>query len=98
MPFMYLGGLLLGAGIAACTGTGPVRIDATCEDYCAKAHECSDSVDVDDCVADCKDQIGDCMADEQEEALDSLDDCAANSCNEFIGCTVGAGLACSFGI
>lgn len=91
-------GLLgLGAGMA-CTGTGPVRIDATCEDYCAKAKECSDGVDVDDCVDSCKEQIGDCMADEQEQALDDLDSCAADSCDDFLGCTIGAGIKCTFGI
>lgn len=96
MRVVCVGGLLVGAGLG-CTGTGPIRIDATCQDYCEKAHECSDDVDVDDCVSDCKDQIGDCMADEQEQALDDLDGCAGDSCNEFLGCTIGAGLTCTFG-
>ncbi len=93
---VLFGGLSMVAGFA-CSETGPHRIEKTCEDYCAKAAECSDEVSESDCVADCKDSIGDCMADEQAEALDDLDSCAADSCDDFIGCTIGAGLACTFG-
>lgn len=93
---LHLCTLLLGAGLAC--DAGKSRVEITCEDYCAKAHECDDDSSQSACVADCKDAMGDCMADEQEQALDDLDACAADSCDEFLGCTIGAGLQCSFGL
>jgi hypothetical protein len=36
--------------------------------------------------------------DEQEAALDDLDECAEDSCNDFLACTIGAGAECVFGI
>lgn len=94
---VVFGGFVVGAGLG-CTGTGPVRTELTCQDYCDKAKECDGDVDVDACVSDCKDTLDDCMADEQEQALDDLDSCAAGSCDEFGGCTIGAGIQCTFGI
>lgn len=94
-------GVFLGAALAqACerNGTGNIRINGTCRDYCQQAHECNDDVDVDDCRSDCENTMEDCMSDEQEEALDDLDDCATQSCDEFGTCTIGAGLQCSFGL
>ncbi len=94
-------GALVGLLIAqACEreGTGDIRINATCRDYCNQAADCNDDIDVDDCRADCESTMEDCQADEQEEALDDLDDCAVESCNEFGACTIGAGLQCSFGL
>lgn len=79
-------------------GTGDLRINATCRDYCKQATACDDSVDVDDCRDDCEATMGDCQADEQENALDDLDNCATDSCSEFGACTIGAGLQCTFGI
>ncbi|MBC8067494.1 MAG: hypothetical protein IAG13_04100, partial [Deltaproteobacteria bacterium] len=79
-------------------GTGDLRIRATCNDYCDKAKECDDNVDEDDCQSRCESDMEDCQSDEQEEALDDLDDCAQDSCNEFLGCTIGAGLQCTFGL
>jgi hypothetical protein len=74
------------------------RIAATCQSYCNKAHTCDDEEVVEACVADCKSDLGDCMVDEQGDALDDLDDCAAESCDDFGACTIGAGLQCTFGI
>ncbi|MBL9106263.1 MAG: hypothetical protein JNL82_35395 [Myxococcales bacterium] len=91
-------GLVCGLAIGCSDGTGPLRTTTTCADYCAKANECDSDVDTDECESDCKDKLDDCMADEQEQALDDLDSCAANSCDEFAGCTIGAGLQCTFGI
>jgi len=90
--------LALGVSIGACNGTGDTRIKLTCKDYCAKAAECDDEVDEDDCVADCRDTMQDCMADEQEQALDDLDACGEESCDDFLGCSIGAGIQCTFGI
>jgi hypothetical protein len=91
-------GLALGVTLGACNGTGDTRIKFTCKDYCAKAAECDDGVDEDDCVDNCRDDMEDCMSDEQEQALDDLDSCSEESCDDFLGCTIGAGLQCTFGI
>ncbi len=95
-----LGALMLGlvSAVACGNGTGSVRVNMTCEAYCDQATECNDNVDFDNCVDNCEDTIDDCMADEQEQALDDLDSCSAESCNEFGACTVGAGLQCAFGV
>lgn len=76
----------------------PAEITSTCQDYCDKAHVCDDEVAVDSCVSDCKDKLGDCMVDEQREAVDDLSLCAARACDNFTGCTIGARLQCTFGL
>lgn len=96
-------GLLVGisaAQLPACerNGTGDLRISRTCADYCAAAAGCNDDVDEDDCASNCEDAMDDCMADDQEDALDDLDACAEESCDDFAGCTIGAGLECAFGL
>jgi len=103
--------LLFAAGLAVgCTSEGDdntedggtdntSRIASTCQSYCAKAKTCDDDgKTVEQCVADCKANLGDCMVDEQSQTLDDLDGCAAESCDDFGGCTIGAGLQCTFGI
>lgn len=89
-------GLTLGACLE--DGTSDLRQEHTCSDYCATAKACDDEVDEDECVADCLDAMGSCMADEQEASLDRLDECAAESCDDFAGCTIDAGAQCYFGI
>lgn len=79
-------------------GVSDLRISNACEDYCDQARTCSDDVDVDECRANCEDNMHDCMADEQKQAVEDVEDCSAEACNEFLGCTIGAGLQCSFGI
>jgi hypothetical protein len=79
-------------------GSNDSRIASTCTSYCTKAHDCDDDQAIDGCVEDCKEQLGDCMADEQAQTLDDLDSCAVESCDDFGGCTIGAGLQCTFGI
>jgi hypothetical protein len=96
-------GILLGLALAqlqACErdGTGDFRIEQTCEDYCAQAKTCNDDLDEDACIENCTNTMDDCMADEQEEALDDLDTCGNESCDDFAACTIGAGLECAFGI
>jgi len=86
------------AASSADTGGNAGRIQSTCDSYCAKEQTCDDDDTVEQCVADCKAQLGDCMADEQSKVLDELDDCAAESCDDFNNCTFGAGLQCTFGI
>lgn len=85
----------LGEGDA---GDNAARIASTCEAYCAKGHDCDDSLDTDECTDECAALIGDCMDDEQLATMNDLESCAQNTCDEFAECTVGAGLQCSFGI
>jgi hypothetical protein len=79
-------------------GDNAARIASTCEAYCAKGHDCEDSLDADECADECEELIGGCMDDEQLTTMDDLEACARTSCDEFAECTVGAGLQCSFGI
>lgn len=79
-------------------GSNAARIQTTCQNFCDKAQVCDDDETVEQCVADCKAQLGDCMADEQSQVLDELNSCAAMSCDDMGGCTFGAGLQCKFGI
>lgn len=86
------------AGANDDSGASAVEIESTCQAYCDKAVECDDDVTLTTCVADCKENMGDCMADEQEKALSDLNSCAADACDDFTGCTIGAGLQCTFGV
>lgn len=74
------------------------EIESACESYCQKARTCDDEVSTAECTADCRDRMGDCMADEQAQAVDDLEQCAADACDDFTGCTIGAGLQCAFGL
>lgn len=74
------------------------ELNATCQDYCDQAKVCDADTAVDQCIIDCKDRLGDCMVDEQSQAVDDLKECADKSCDEFTGCTIGAGLQCTFGL
>ena len=86
-----------GVVVGACED-GELREEITCNQYCRQAHDCDDSIDRDQCEEDCEDAVSDCQDDEKAEALDDLDNCANESCNDFGACTVGAGLQCTFGI
>lgn len=95
-------GLLAGftfalSGCEDLDGTGDLRVELSCNNYCQKAKDCDDEVDMAECEANCESAVNDCMADEQEQALDDLDDCAQDSCDDFGACTVAAGLECAFG-
>lgn len=74
------------------------RVTTVCADYCAQLAMCDDETDVEACEADCADAAGNCQADEQEQALDELEVCAAESCDDILVCTVGASLECYLGI
>jgi len=72
------------------------RLD--CENYCDRAKDCNDNTDVDKCVDKCVKNMGNCQADEQQDALDQLDACHDVACNDFAGCAINAGLTCYFGL
>lgn len=74
------------------------EIRNACQEYCQKASLCDDETVVAECEADCDDRIGDCMADEQRQAVDDLRSCAQESCDDFTLCTIGVGAQCAFGL
>lgn len=73
-------------------------VERTCSDYCEKRATCDDETNLDTCVSDCVEQAGNCQADEQEQALDELETCTEESCDDIGLCTIGASLECYFGI
>jgi hypothetical protein len=91
-------GLLFGA----CTDDGDDGVPAAgkdaCEDYCDHAQECNDETDKSECMLDCQDSLGDCQADEQSQAIEDLEKCAKESCDDFLGCSIAVGLQCTFGV
>lgn len=94
--------LCIGLGCGDDRGSGgdvsAAKIESTCKAYCEKARTCDDEVSMAECTADCGDELGDCMADEQAAAVSDLDNCAERSCDDFTGCTIRAGLQCAFGL
>lgn len=100
----YVLALILGAA-AGCKDDDPnggpatpTEIQTVCQDYCDRSKLCDDEVNVSDCVVKCKDRLGACMADEQGQAVDELRVCSDESCDDFTGCTIGAGIQCILGI
>lgn len=79
-------------------GATSVRAEMSCQDYCDRAKLCDDETNIDNCIDKCLDRIDDCMADEQEAALDQIDVCSTESCDDFTGCTINAGAQCYFGL
>jgi hypothetical protein len=104
-PAMF--GLAAFAGIAlgACRqddgddGTeASLEVRNACDDYCVKAKECDGDIDEENCYERCLDNMGNCRVDEEEEAIEKLQQCANESCDDFIGCTVEVGAQCYFGL
>ena len=97
-----LGGSATGFGIACGSGDGgatQAQIEDSCHDYCVRGKDCDSSLDVNDCRSRCENTLNDCMADEQGAAADDVESCSQkDTCDHFLGCTVGAGLQCTFGI
>lgn len=96
-------GAVTGLACAGDEGSGPdqvsqAEINDACQAYCDKARVCDDEVVVSQCVNDCKDRLGDCMADELGQTVDDLHTCADDACDDFRLCTAGAGLQCTFGL
>ena len=103
---LFLGAIALGACRVDVDEDGdvdvePVPVDPverTCTNYCDHRAECNDDVDVDACIDDCQEAAGNCQADEQEQALEELDACAEQSCDDVGECTVSASLECYLGL
>ncbi|WP_146657893.1 hypothetical protein [Enhygromyxa salina] len=73
-------------------------VQNSCADYCEQRKLCKDETNEETCRNNCEDAMSDCQADEQDEALDKLDQCANESCDDFLGCTINVGAQCIFGI
>jgi hypothetical protein len=87
----------LGFVLGACGPASEHRMNKVCKRYCDHAVECDDNTDWDDCVDNCVNQAMDCDSDQDvAAALDILNDCSAESCNNVAGCTVDAWVECNF--
>lgn len=72
------------------------RVD--CYEYCRQAQECNGDVNRSECQDDCRDQLGECKANELDAVQEKLDSCAEKSCDEFTACKIDVGAQCYFGI
>jgi hypothetical protein len=96
-PFLIALAAVAGIATGACREDNgdeyepPQKVVDACGDYCARANDCNDETDVDKCQADCVDAMTDCMVDELDAALTKLNQCANESCDDFIGCSVCSG-------
>lgn len=79
-------------------GCGGDPVERSCSDYCETLVGCSDAIDLEECTLDCVQAAGSCQADEQDQALTALDECAVSSCNRILGCSIGASLECYLGL
>ncbi|MCA9685818.1 MAG: hypothetical protein KC457_26820 [Myxococcales bacterium] len=98
-PVFRLASLALAAGLGVIVGAcahSDFRIEKVCKDYCARLVDCNDNTDFDDCVDNCVDTASDCDTDKDvEQALDTLEQCASEACNNVFGCSVDAWLECA---
>lgn len=85
-----------GDGASGVVSTAEIK--SACEAYCARGKACDEATDLVMCLSDCRDRMADCMQDEQRQAVDDLNDCGAESCEDFNRCAIGVGLQCTFGI
>ena len=85
----------IGFMLGACGPASEHRMNKVCKRYCDRAVDCNDNIDWDDCVDDCVNQAMDCDSDNDvEAALDILDECAGESCNNVGACTTDAWIEC----
>jgi hypothetical protein len=94
-------GLGLAVSLGACEEEDNItaeQLNSSCRNWCEKRAECDDDVNLDQCTLNCEDTVEDCMADERDEVLADLDVCAEETCDDFTGCSIGAGFECVIGI
>jgi hypothetical protein len=84
--------------VGACNGDADDLLDGPCQQYCERRNECDSDVEVEPCRQDCVDAAQDCQSDEKEQALDDIEACSEEDCNEIAQCTIGASLQCYLGI
>lgn len=69
-----------------------------CNRFCARANECNEDLDADDCEDQCLSSLANCQSDERAAAQNQIDECADAACDDLVGCTVDAGVRCYFGL
>jgi hypothetical protein len=97
---LAIGGLA-GVLFGACKDDGDdlgVFGEQDCKQYCDRVVDCDGNKDRQDCIDNCIDRMGNCQADEQDAALDQLQDCSNATCDNIVGCTIDAGATCYFGL
>lgn len=105
-PLLFAIAAMAGVALGACKEDDPEEYDTgatlelknSCADYCSTAVACDDERSHDECTTKCIDRMTDCQVDEQAAALDRLDACTNESCDDFFGCTVNVGAQCVFGL
>jgi hypothetical protein len=93
-PAAFLVAALIGLGAGACKHS-ELRIETVCKRHCSRVVDCNDNLDYDNCVSDCIDTSDDCASENDvEAALDKLDLCPDQACNELLGCGTEAWIEC----
>ncbi len=96
-PASLLVAALVGMVLGACGPHSEYRIEKTCKKYCARAVDCNDNISFDTCVNDCVDTANDCNSDSDiEQALDILETCADEACNDVAACVADSWIECAF--
>lgn len=98
--FVQVASLLLaavfGITLGACGPHSQHRINKVCKRYCQRAYDCNDATNYDNCIDDCVTEANGCESeDDVEVALDILEDCVADSCNQVAACTLEAWVECN---
>jgi hypothetical protein len=87
---------VFGTTLGACGPHSEYRINKVCKRYCQRAFDCNDTTVYEDCLDECVDTANGCESESDvEAALDILEDCEADSCNQVGTCTVEAWLECN---
>jgi hypothetical protein len=87
---------MFGVTLGACGPHSQHRINKVCKRYCQRAFDCNDNTNYDECLDDCVTEANDCESESDvEAALDILEDCVADSCNQVATCTAESWLECN---
>lgn len=103
-PLLFTLAGLAGVTLGACReddgdeSDASIQVRNTCAEYCSRMVECDDDRNQQKCNDNCVDTMTDCQVDEQAAALDKLDVCSRESCDDFFGCSINVGAQCIFGI
>lgn len=85
-----------GFALGACGPASEARMNNVCKDYCNRLVDCNDNTNFDNCVDDCVEQAMGCDTDDDTaDALDILNACAEDSCNNVAACSLDAWLECN---
>jgi hypothetical protein len=77
--------------VAGCSddGSSTPAYKASCSRNCARAHDCSSTIDAEQCVDDCEDDLEDVGPQLRDDYLAGIDSCVAElSCNELVAASI----------